>query len=210
MRRTFRSLSSHNYRLWFFAALVSNVGAWMQATAQNWVVLTELTDGDAIAVGAMMAFQLVPQLFLAPVAGLIADRIDRRALLVCSQLAMTVLTILIGVLLASGNAELWHFFLFAIVFGLINALDAPARNTFVSDLVGDQLLSNAVSLNLASHHAARLVGPAMAGIVIAVFGSGWVFIINSVTFLPLIGLHLVIIITGLVFLRSAKRAATAE
>jgi MFS family permease len=186
MRRTFRSLASHNFRLWFFTGLVSNVGAWMQATAQSWVVLTELTDGDAVAVGITMALQLAPQILLVPITGLIADRFDRRTLLIASQIALTVLTLGIGVLLASGRAELWHFLIFALVFGLITAIDQPARNTIVSDLVAEREIPNAVALNLANHHAARLVGPATAGIVIATLGSGWVFVLNAVTFLPLI------------------------
>lgn len=186
MRRMFRSLASHNFRIWFVTATFSNVGAWMQATAQNWVVLTELTDNDAVAVGFTMACQLAPQLLLAPVAGLLADRVNRRTILLVSQSIMTVLTLGIGALLASGRAELWHFFVFALVFGVVNAVDSPARNTFVSDLVPETEIPNGVALNLASHHAARLVGPAIAGIVIATLGSGWVFMINTVTFVPLI------------------------
>ena len=186
MRRTFRSLASHNFRLWFFTGLVSNVGAWMQATAQSWVVLTELTAGDAVAVGVTMALQLAPQIVLVPITGLIADRVDRRKLLLATQVALTVLTLGIGLLLASGRAELWHFLVFALLFGVITAVDQPARNTIVSDLVGERDIPNAVALNLASHHAARLVGPATAGIVIATLGSGWVFVLNAVTFLPLI------------------------
>lgn len=186
MRRTFRSLASHNFRLWFFTGLVSNVGAWMQATAVNWVVLTELTAGDAVAVGVTMALQLAPQIVLVPITGLIADRVDRRKLLIVSQIALTVLTLSIGLLLASGRAELWHFLVFALVFGLITAIDQPARSIIVSDLVAERDIPNAVALNLANHHAARLVGPATAGIVIATLGSGWVFVLNAVTFLPLI------------------------
>jgi MFS family permease len=186
MRRTFRSLASHNFRLWFFTGLVSNVGAWMQATAQSWVVLTELTANDAVAVGVTMALQLAPQIVLVPITGLLADRVDRRKLLLATQVALTVLTLGIGLLLASGRAELWHFLVFALIFGVITAVDQPARNTIVSDLVGERDIPNAVALNLASHHAARLVGPATAGIVIATLGSGWVFVLNAVTFLPLI------------------------
>ncbi|MFC0680188.1 MFS transporter [Lysobacter korlensis] len=186
MRRTFRSLGTHNFRLWFFPGLVSNVGAWMQATAVSWVVLTELTPGDAVAVGVTMALQLAPQIVLVPITGLIADRIDRRKLLIASSIALTLLTICIGLLLASGLAELWHFLLFALVFGLITAIDQPARNTIVSDLVPERDIPNAVALNLANHHAARLVGPATAGVIIATLGSGWVFVLNAVTFLPLI------------------------
>lgn len=200
MRRTFRSLANHNFRIWFVTGLISNIGTWMQTTAQSWVVLTELTANDAVAVGITMALQFAPQILLVPIAGLIADRFDRRRLLIGTQLALTSLTIGIGVLLASGAAELWHFLLFALAFGIVTAIDQPARNAIVSDLVGEDRIANAVALNLASHHSARLIGPAVAGIVIAVLGSGWVFVLNAVTFLPLV--------IGLLSMRRAELIAS--
>jgi len=182
----FRSLSSADYRIWFVGALVSNIGAWMQATAQNWVVLTELTDNDAFAVGLTMALQFAPQLLLVPVTGLIADRFERRKILMVTQSSLMVLGLALGVLLISGHAELWHLFVFAGLLGIVNAIDTPARQTFVADLVSSGDMSNAVALNSASFNAARLIGPAFAGFLIVLVGSGWVFVINAVTFVAVL------------------------
>ena len=121
MMPMFRSLAIRNYRLWFLGALISNVGAWMQATAQNWVVLTELTSGDALAVGGTMALQFGPQLLLVPVSGLIADRFDRRKVLIATQTALGLLALGLGALLISGAAQLWHLFGFALMLGIVNA-----------------------------------------------------------------------------------------
>lgn len=183
MSAMFRSLAHRNYRIWFIGALVSNVGAWMQATAQNWVVLTELTDNDAFAVGITMALQFAPQLLLVPITGLIADRFDRRKILMVTQSALMLLGLALGLLLVLGHAELWHLYGFALALGLVNAVDNPARQTFVSDLVSSSDMSNAVALNSASFNTARMIGPAVAGFLIVLVGSGWVFVINAVTFL---------------------------
>ncbi|WP_353808387.1 MFS transporter [Agromyces sp. SYSU T00194] len=183
----FRSLSSVNYRLWFIGALVSNIGSWMQATTQNWVVLTELTDNDAVAVGVTMALQFGPQLVLVPITGLIADRFDRRKILMLTQTALMLLGLALGLLLIFGHASIWHLYAFALGLGIINAIDAPARQTFVADLVAEHNMSNAVALNSASFNAARLIGPALAGFLIVLIGSGWVFVVNAVTFLAVLG-----------------------
>jgi len=182
MSSTFRSLAGINYRLWFAGALVSNIGTWMQRTAQDWIVLTELTDNDAAAVGFTMALQLGPQLLLVPFSGLIADRFDKRRLLLATNLVMGILAVGLGALTLSGAAELWHVYLFALALGITSAIDAPARQAFVSELVSEKNLPNAVSLNSASFNGARLVGPAVAGILTASVGAGWVFLINAVTF----------------------------
>ncbi|HEY6800298.1 MAG TPA: MFS transporter [Agromyces sp.] len=183
----FRSLAVRNYRIWFIGALVSNVGTWMQATAQNWVVLTELTDNDALAVGITMALQFAPQLLLVPITGLIADRFDRRKTLMFTQGSLMVLGLGLGLLLLSGAAELWHLYAFALLLGIVNAVDTPVRQTFVADLVSSSHMSNAVALNSASFNTARLIGPAVAGFLIVLVGSGWVFIINAVTFIAMLG-----------------------
>lgn len=183
----FRSLKIRNYRIWFAGALVSNIGAWMQATAQNWVVLTELTDNNASAVGVTMALQFGPQLLLVPFSGAVADRFDRRQVLFITQSLLMVFAAALGVLLITGNAELWHLYGFALGLGIVNAFDSTSRQAFVSDLVGTEQLSNAVALNSASFNSARLIGPAVAGVLIAIVGSGWVFIINAVSFLAMLG-----------------------
>ncbi|WP_176980870.1 MFS transporter [Paramicrobacterium humi] len=182
----FRSLSSFNYRLWFVGALVSNVGAWMQATTQDWVVLVDLTDNDALAVGTTMALQFGPQLLMVPISGYIADHFDRRKILMFTQTSLMLLAVGLGVLLLSGYAQLWHVFVFAFLLGVVNSIDMPARQVFVSDLVGEKDVVNAVSLNSASFNTARLIGPAVAGILIALIGSGWVFLINAASFLAVL------------------------
>jgi len=178
----FRSLSVVNYRIWFAGALVSNIGTWMQRTAQDWIVLTQLTDYNATAVGITMALQLGPQLVLMPWSGLIADRFNRRKLLILTQALMGLLALGLGLLTVTGTAQLWHVYLFALGLGVVAAVDAPARQTFVSELVSDDNLSNAVALNSASFHGARLIGPAAAGLLTVAIGAGWVFMINAVTF----------------------------
>ncbi|GAB2455229.1 MFS family permease [Conyzicola lurida] len=182
MSAMFRSLSGINYRLWFGGALVSNIGTWMQRTAQDWIVLTMLTDNDAVAVGITMALQLGPQLLLVPWSGLIADRFDRRKLLMLTQSLMAALGVALGLMVLFGVAELWHVYAFAFALGVVSAIDAPARQAFVSELVSEKDLPNAVSLNSASFNAARLVGPAVAGVLTVAVGAGWVFLINAITF----------------------------
>lgn len=186
MTAMFRSLASKNYRIWFIGALVSNVGAWMQATTQNWVVLTMLTDNDAVAVGVTMALQFGPQLLLVPITGTLADRVDRRTILFCTQTALMLLGAALGLLLLFDAAELWHLYLFALLLGIVNAVDGPARQTFVSDLVREENMANAVALNSASFNAARMIGPAVAGFLIVLIGSGWVFLVNAATFLAVL------------------------
>jgi MFS family permease len=179
---TFRSLGVANYRLWFAGALFSNTGAWMQRTAQDWIVLAELTDQDAAAVGITMALQFGPLLLLSPVAGLLADRVDRKTVLIWTQSAQLVLALGLGILTVTGLATLGIVYLFALGLGIATALDAPARQAFVSELVPDADLPNAVALNGMSFQSARLVGPAVAGLLVAAVGAGPVFLINAATF----------------------------
>lgn len=178
----FRSLRVANYRIWFAGALVSNTGAWMQRTAQDWIVLTELTDHDAAALGITMALQFGPLLVLSPVAGLMADRFDRRRLLMWTQAVQGVLALGLGILVVSGAAHLWQVYAFALLLGIATAIDAPARQAFVSELVPDSDLPNAVALNSTSFQSARLIGPAIAGVLVAWIGAGPVFLINAVSF----------------------------
>jgi MFS family permease len=186
MMSTFRSLHILNYRIWFVGALVSNIGTWMQRTAQDWLVFDHLTAHDAGAMGVTMALQLGPQLFLAPVAGLVADRYNRKQLLVVTQSVMALLSAGLGILVVLGAAQLWHVYALALLLGMVSALDAPVRQTFVSELVRDDLLPNAVALNSASFNVARMIGPAVAGILTVAVGPGWVFLINTFTFVALL------------------------
>jgi len=187
----FRSLAGVNYRIWFAGALISNIGAWMQRTAQDWYVLTELTDNDAVAVGITMALQFGPALLISPYAGILADRINGRRLLAATQVTLALLALGLGAIIVAGVAELWMVYLFALGLGITTAIDAPARQTFVGELVGTKDLPNAVALNSASFNTARLIGPAVAGLLTVVVGAGWVIVINSITFLAmLIALYL--------------------
>ena len=159
----FRSLRSFNYRVWAAGALVSNVGTWIQRTAQDWLVLTKLTHHDASAVGIVMSLQFGPQLLLLPWTGYAADRFNQRRLLMTTQALMGGLALALGLLTVTGVVQLWHVYLFAFLFGCASAFDAPVRQTFVVELVGDRELANAVALNSTSFNAARMIGPAAAG-----------------------------------------------
>ena len=182
LKSTFRSLNNYNYRVWAGGAIVSNVGTWMQRIAQDWLVLTQLTHNNASAVGVVMALQFGPQILMLPWSGFAADFFDRRRLLIATQAAMGAVALALGLLTVSGLVQLWHVYVFAFVHGCAAAFDAPARQTFVSELVGEADLPNAVALNSTSFNAARMIGPAIAGILIATVGSGWAFLINAASF----------------------------
>ncbi len=182
MSTTFKSLQFHNYRLWFTGALVANIGTWMQRVAQDWLVLTQLSNDSGVAVGIVTGLQFAPALVVSPWAGVLADRVDRRKLLVVTQAAMGALAAGLGALVLLGHAQLWHVYLFALALGVVSAIDAPARQTFVAQLVPPANLPNAVGLNSASFNAARLIGPGVAGLLIAWIGTGWVFWINALSF----------------------------
>ena len=193
---TFRSLAIYNFRVWSMGAIVSNVGTWMQRTAQDWLVLAELTHKNATAVGAVMACQFGPQLLLLPLTGYAADRFDRRKILYITQAVMGLLAFGLGVLTLLHRVQLWHVYLFAFLLGSAAAFDAPARTTFVAELVGKENLSNAVGLNSTSFNSARMVGPAVAGLLIARVGTGWVFLVNGISF--------VAVLISLSFLRKSE------
>lgn len=180
--RAFRSLSNANYRLWAVGALVSNIGTWLQRTAQNWLVLTQLTHHDASAVGLVMALQFGPQMLLLPWTGYAADHFDQRKLLRATQALMGLLALGLGLIVVAGVARLWHVYVFALLFGCVSAFDSPVRQTFVASLVGDADLANAVALNSTVFNAARMIGPGVAGVVIASVGTGWAFVLNGLSF----------------------------
>lgn len=183
---TFRSLNNVNYRLWVGGALVSNVGTWMQRTTEDWLVLTHLTHKNATALGIVTALQFGPQLLLLPLTGFVADHFDRRRLLIATQAMMGVLALALGLLTLFGLIQLWHVYLLGFLLGCVTAFDAPIRQTFVSELVGEADLANAAALNSTSFNAARMIGPALAGLLIAAVGSGWVFLINAVSFVAVL------------------------
>ena len=186
MGGTFRSLNGYNYRMWAVGALVSNIGSWMQRTAQDWLVLTQLTHNNATALGVVVALQFGPQMLLLPVTGFVADHFSRRKLLIATQVAMGALALGLGLLTVLGHVQLWHVYVFAFLLGCVSAFDSPARQTFVPELVGEADLPNAVGLNSASFNVARMVGPALAGILIGIVGSGMLFLINAASFAAVI------------------------
>lgn len=149
-------------------------------------LLTQLTHHNATAVGIVMALQYGPHLLLLPLTGFAADHFDRRRLLMTTQAALATLALGLGILTVTGVVQLWHVDVFAFLLGCVTAFDSPANQTFVSELVGEADLSNAVGLNSTSFNAARMLGPAAAGLLIASVGSGWVFLLNAVSFLAVL------------------------
>ena len=189
MSPTFRSLHNPNYRRYAAGSLVSNTGTWMQRIAQDWLVLQLTASGTAL--GITTGLQFLPVLLLSPYAGLIADRVPKRRLLQVTQASMAVSSVLLGVLAVTGLAEVWHVYVLALAFGLGSAFDAPARQSFVSEMVDPDDLTNAVGLNSASFNTARILGPALAGLMIGALGggaqaTGWVILVNAVSYLAVI------------------------
>lgn len=185
MTNPFRSLTIRNYRLYAAGSLVSNIGTWMQNTAQAWLVL-ELT-GSGTILGFTLALQLLPTLLLSPLAGAVADRVSKRRLLIAMQIAMVVPSALLGFLAVIDVVEVWHVLAIATVFGVARAFEAPARQSFVPEMVGREQLANAVGLNSASFNSGRLIGPAVAGLLIGAFGggvigTGWAILINAASY----------------------------
>lgn len=180
--QTFRSLRHPNYRLYFTGALISNVGTWMSRVAQDWLVLTVLTHNSAVSLGIVTALQFLPMLLLAPYGGVLADQFPKRRLMACTQTAMALLGVLLGILTATDTIVLWHVYVIAFVFGMATAVDNPARQAFVSELVPETDIPNAVGLNSASFNFARLLGPGAAGLLIAVVGIPPAFFLNTASF----------------------------
>lgn len=188
MRRTFQSLTIRNYRLFATGQLVKLVGVWMMFISQDWLVL-KLSDDSATAVGITVALQFTPILLLTLLGGALADRYDKRRLLLFSNAAFAVAALVLAVLVVTGAVALWHVFVLAAIHGTAHALENPARQAFISELVGTTLLPNALSLNAATFNTARIIGPAAAGGAIALFGLGPAFLIATAAVLaPLVSL----------------------
>jgi len=196
----FASLRFHNYRIWFLSALVANTGTWMQRVAQDWLVLRVLTDDSASATGLTTALQFLPMLLLSAHAGLVADRVDQRKFLILTQSAMGLVSAVLAVDVLAGRAQLWHVYLAALATGVVSAYDAPARQIFVARMVPSRDLANAVGLNSTGFNLARLIGPAVAGTLISAVGTGWVFVVNGLSFVFTIG-ALLAIRTGELYVR---------
>lgn len=194
MSPTFRALGIRNYRLYALGGVVSNTGTWMQRVAQDWLVLQLYTDPAAAstALGVTVGLQFLPILLLSPYAGLVADRVDKRRLLQATQLFMAATSIVLAVLAVTGVITPWMVYVLVLLFGAAAAFDAPARQSFTSEMVGPEDLPNAVGLNSASFNLARVIGPALSGVLIAALGggvtaTGWVIGVNALTYFAVIG-----------------------
>jgi len=190
MSPTFASLSIYNYRVFAAGALISNTGTWMGRVAQDWLVLTQLAPSSSVAppvaLGIVTGLQFAPLAIFAPLGGMIADRFPKRRILFATQSALALTSLLTGVLVVTGAATLWHIYVLAFVQGVAAALDNPARQTFVSEMVPHESLSNAVGLNSASFNGGRLIGPGLAGLVIAAFDTGPAFFVNTLSFVAVL------------------------
>jgi MFS family permease len=185
----FSSLKVRNYRLFFVGQVVSNTGTWMQRIAQDWLVLS--LTGSATAVGITTALQFLPMLLFGLYGGVLVDRLPKRGTLLVTQTSMALTGIALAVLTLTGHVQVWHVYLAAFAVGLATVVDNPARQSFVSEMVGPDQLQNAVSLNSANFQSARLVGPAVAGLMITGVGTGWAFLANGLSFVaPIAGLLL--------------------
>jgi MFS family permease len=183
----FSSLRVRNYRLFFAGQVVSNIGTWMQRIAQDWLVLS--LTGSATAVGVTTALQFLPMLLFGLFGGVLVDRLPKRPTLLFTQTAMAVTGVALALLTLSGHVQVWHVYVAAFAVGLATVVDNPARQSFVSEMVGPDQLQNAVSLNSANFQSARLVGPAVAGLMITGVGTGWAFLFNGLSFVaPVAGL----------------------
>ena len=183
-RRTFSALSIPNFRRYFVGQSISLVGTWMQAVAQSWLVFT-LTHSST-ALGGVIALQTLPVLLLGPYAGVIADRVDKRKLMIVLQSLMGVQALVLGVLTVTHVVRFWDVCVLAVVLGLNNTFENPARQSFVLEMVGADEVRNAVSLNSTMVNAARAVGPAVAGLLIATVGEGVCFLVNAVSFVAVV------------------------
>ena len=181
---TFASLHTPNYRRYFAGQAVSLVGTWMQTVAQAWLVL-ELT-GSGTALGLVAAAQFLPILLLAPYGGVLADRLDKRTILIATQSALGAMALTLGVLTVTGAVRLWMVVVLALALGVATALDNPARQAFAQEMVGAGGLRNAVSLNSVLVNSARAVGPAVAGVLIATVGTGACFLINAASYVAVV------------------------
>ncbi|MGH8867243.1 MAG: MFS transporter [Actinomycetes bacterium] len=185
MSPTFRSLAVRNYRLFAAGQAVSLTGTWMQRIAQDWLVL-RLTHDSGTALGITTGLQFAPILLLSMYGGVLADRYSKRRILVLTQGGMALVALTLGLLDVTGLVQVWQVYLLAFLHGIGNALDNPVRQSFVHEMVGKDDLPNAVSLNSATFNLARITGPAVAGLVIAAFGTGVVFLGNAVSFAAVI------------------------
>ena len=203
--KTFASLGIRNYRYFFLGALVSNLGTWIQRIGQDWLVLTKLTDNSSTALGIVTALQFLAIPLLSPYAGAIIDRYSKRTMLIITQVALMITGIGLWALVATDLVQLWHVYVFALITGAISAFDNPARAAFVTEIVPQDYITNAVGLNSTSFNGARLIGPGLAGLLVAAFDVGPTLLINALSFL---GMIIAVLLMHTDEMHPAKRTGT--
>jgi MFS family permease len=196
---TLRSLKHRNFQLFFSGQLISLIGTWMQSIAQSWLVY-RLT-GSSLLLGSVGFASQLPVFLIAPLGGIVADRHNRHRVVIATQIASMILAAILAALTLSGTVKIWHIFVLAGLLGIVNAFDIPARQSFLVDMVGKEDLMNAIALNSSMFNGARIIGPAIAGILVAKIGEGWCFFANALSYIA--------VIIGLLLMRVQRRAHAA-
>ncbi len=194
-----RALRHHNFQLFFSGQLVSLIGTWMQSVAQAWLVYR--ITGSSLRLGAVGFASQIPVFLFAPLGGIVADRFHRHRVIIGTQISSMILAGILAALTLSGKVQVWHIFVLAALLGVVNAFDIPARQSFLVEMVGRDDLMNAIALNSSMFNGARVIGPAIAGILVARIGEGWCFFSNAVSYIA--------VIAGLLMMRVPPRAYRA-
>ena len=183
--RTFAALAVPNYRKYYIGQIISNAGTWMQSVAQGWLIL-QLTDKNGFYLGVSVALQYLPMLLLGSYGGLVVDRSDKRHVLYWTQSSAGIFALVLGVLVATGHAAVWQVFILSLALGVSNMFDVPARQAFIQEMVGRDLIANAVSLNSSLMNTGRLIGPAIATFILAVWGTAACFFVNAASYVAVL------------------------
>ncbi len=189
-----------NFQLFFSGQLVSLIGTWMQSIAESWLVYRK--TGSALKLGAVGFASQIPVFLVAPLGGIVADRFNRRRIVIGTQISSMILALIFAALTLTGVIQVWHIFVLAALLGVVNAFDIPARQSFLVDMVGKEDLMNAIALNSTMFNGARIIGPAIAGVLVARIGEGWCFLAN--------GLSYIAVISGLFMMRVTRPARLAS
>jgi MFS family permease len=197
---TLRALRHRNFQLFFSGQMVSLIGTWMQNIAESWLVYRK--TGSALKLGAVGFASQIPVFLVAPLGGIVADRFNRQRIVIATQISSMILALTFATLTLTGVIQVWHIFILAALLGVVNAFDIPARQSFLVDMVGKEDLMNAIALNSTMFNGARIVGPAVAGILVVRIGEGWCFLAN--------GLSYIAVISGLLMMRVTKPARLAS
>ncbi|MCU1296326.1 MAG: major facilitator superfamily transporter [Acidobacteriaceae bacterium] len=195
LSNTLRALRHRNFQLFFGGQLISLIGTWMQNVAQAWLVY-RLT-GSSLLLGSVGFASQIPVFLFAPIGGIVADHFNRHRVVIATQTTSMVLALILAALTLTGRVQVWHVFVLASLMGIVNAFDIPARQSFLVDMVGKEDLMNAIALNSSMFNGARIIGPAVAGVLVASIGEGWCFFVNGVSYIA--------VITGLLLMKLPPR-----